>query len=57
MSCGDRSASCSAVGLEEDGSPANDVDCDWALDRTHKVPERGGGLGAQRKVVRSGCRG
>ena len=56
-SCGNRSAPWSVVGLKENVSLLNDVHCDWALDRAHEVPQRSGGLGAQRKVVRSGCRG
>ena len=56
MSCGNRSAPWSVVGLKENVSPPNDVHCDWVFDRTHEVPKRSEGLGAQRRVVRSGCR-
>lgn len=36
---GEKSASCSfLVVSKESASPLNEVDCDWALDRTHEVP-------------------
>jgi len=49
-SCEDRSAPCSDAALKEDVSPVNDVHCDWALDRTHEVPQRSEGLEASVKL-------
>jgi hypothetical protein len=39
------------LGLRETVSPARDADCDWALDRTHVVPQRSEGLEAQRSCA------